>query len=262
LTLWASDDAYEPYIGRWSRPVARAFVSWLGVPQGSCWLDVGCGTGALSEALLAGVAPRALTGLDAAAAYVRSARARLGAGRATLVVGDGGRLPFDPGRFDAAVGGLVLNFLPQPASAVAEWARATRPGGTVAAYVWDYAAGMGLIRAFWDVAGDLDPAARALDEGARFPLCRPEPLRHLFRDAALEAVEVQAIDVPTVFRDFADYWSPFLGGQGPAPAYAVALPEARRDALRDRLRARLLISADGAIRLTARAWGVRGTVPG
>jgi len=138
-------------------------------------------------------------------------------------------------------------------------ARVSRPGGTVAAYVWDYSGGMELMRRFWDAAVALDPAARDLDEGRRFgAICRPEILADLFRDAGLRRVEACAVDVPTLFRDFDDYWTPFLGGQGPAPGYAMALSEDRRDALRDRIRADLPIADDGSIPLVARAWAVRG----
>jgi hypothetical protein len=151
-----------------------------------------------------------------------------------------------------------VNFVPDPGRAVAEMARVARAGATVAAYVWDYAGKMELMRYFWDTAAALDPDAAERDEGRRFPLCRPEPLAALFRGAALREVETRPIDVPTVFRDFDDYWTPFLGGQGPAPGYAMSLDEERRAALRERLRARLPIEPDGSIRLIARAWAVRG----
>ena len=125
--------------------------------------------------------------------------------------------------------------------------------------VWDYSGGMELMRRFWDAAVALDPAARDLDEGRRFgAICRPEILADLFRDAGLCRVEACAVDVPTLFRDFDDYWTPFLGGQGPAPGYAMALSEDRRAALRDRIRANLPIADDGSIPLVARAWAVRG----
>jgi SAM-dependent methyltransferase len=221
---------------------------------------VGCGTGALSEGVVQASSPRAVIGLDASQGYVAHARQRLRAARLQFTVGDAQRLPFPRARFDATVAGLLLNFLPEPPRALAEWARVTRPGGTVAAYVWDYAGEMQLMRHFWDAAAELDPTAPDRDEGRRFPLCRPEPLEALFRAAGLEAVAVRSIDVPTVFRDFDDYWSPFLGGQGPAPAYAVSLSEDGRADLRERLRARLPTAADGTIPLTARAWGARGTV--
>jgi SAM-dependent methyltransferase len=151
-----------------------------------------------------------------------------------------------------------LNFVPQPQRAVAEMARVVRPGCIVAAYVWDYAAKMELMRYFWDAAVALDPAAKELDEGRRFPLCQPKALAELFAQAGLSEVEVRPTDVATDFRDFDDYWSPFLGGQGPAPGYAVSLSEERRATLRERIRSELPIAKDGSIHLIARAWAARG----
>ena len=152
----------------------------------------------------------------------------------------------------------MLNFVPEPSAAVAEMARVARPGATVALYVWDYAGRMELMRHFWDVAGELDPRAVELDEGRRSPVCRPEPLAHLLRQAGLGDVAGRAIDVPTVFRDFDDYWTPFLGGQAPAPRYCMSLDEDARQVMRERLRARLPVRPDGSIALVARAWAVRG----
>ncbi len=259
--IWASGAAYEPYVGRWSRLVAREFLAWLGQPAGLRWLDVGCGTGALSQAILATQAPRELAGIDASEDYIAYLQQHVREADAVFQQADAQALPFPAGAFDAAVSGLVLNFLPDPARGVGEMVRVTCPGGTVAAYVWDYAEGMQLMRYFWDAAAALDPAARALDEGVRFPLCRPDPLADLWRAAGLQAVTTRAIEVPTVFRDFDDYWSPFLGAQGPAPAYAMSLSEDRRISLRERLRAQLPTAPDGSIPLLARAWAVRGTVP-
>jgi SAM-dependent methyltransferase len=255
---WDSGDAYEPYVGRWSRPVAREFVGWLAAPPGRRWLDVGCGTGALTETVLALAAPGEVVGVDPSPAYVAFARERVDDPRARFGVEDARALRASPAAFDAVVSGLVLNFVPEPERAVSEMARVARPSGTVAAYVWDYAEGMQMMRHFWDAAGALDPAARELDEGRRFPLCRPEPLADLFRAAGLGKVEVRAIDVPTVFRNFDDYWSPFLGGQAPAPGYAMSLSRERRAALRERIRAGLPTDPQGEHPLTARAWAVRG----
>ena len=258
MSIWASGAAYEPYVGRWSRLVAREFLAWLAVPTGRRWLDVGCGTGALTEAILQAAAPAEVVGIDPSDGFVAYAREHVRDERARFKVADARSLPFVDGRFDAVASGLVLNFVPDPQQAMVEMARVARPGGTVAAYVWDYAGEMQLMRHFWDAAVALDPDARDLDEGQRFPLCRPEPLERLFRDAGAEDVAVRAIDVPTVFRDFDDYWSPFLGGQGPAPSYAMSLSEERRTALRERIRADLPIAADGSIHLIARAWAARG----
>jgi SAM-dependent methyltransferase len=257
--VWASGAAYEPYVGRWSRRVAAEFLRWLSQPMHLAWLDVGCGTGALSRTILENAEPSRLRGFDASEAFVGYARADLDDARAQFAVADARDLPCEGGEFDVAVAGLVVNFVPQPSKAIAEMARVVRQGGTVAAYVWDYAGKMQLMRHFWNAACALDASATELDEGRRFPLCRAAPLHELFASAGLRDVSVRAIDIDTDFRDFDDYWSPFLGGQGPAPTYARALPESARDALRERLRGALPTSIDGSIPLVARAWAARGT---
>lgn len=256
--VWANGAAYEPYIGRWSRLVAREFLSWLDVAPGSRWLDVGCGTGALSEIILDRAAPTSVKGVDPSAGFVAFAREQIRDARAQFEVGDARALPVESDIYDAVVSGLVLNFVPESRRAVREMARAARMGGVVAAYVWDYAGRMQLMRHFWNAAAALDPAAEALDEGQRFPICRPEPLRDLFQSAGLGQVELHPIDIATDFRDFDDYWTPFLDGQAPAPAYAQSLSEERRAALRERIRAALPYALDGSIPLVARAWAVLG----
>ena len=259
--IWSVGDPYEAYIGRWSRRVAEAFVDWLDLPANGRFLDVGCGTGALTETVLALTDPAEVTGVDPSEEFVAHARARVIDDRPAFQVGDAQTLPFGDDRFDAVVSGLALNFVPDPTRALAEFTRVAVPGGTVAAYVWDYADGMAMMRYFWDAAATLDPGAAVLDEGRRFPLCRPAPLRDLWTDAGLEAIAVRHIDVATVFVDFDDFWTPFLGGQGPAPAYVRSLTAAHVTALRDLVRSRLPIGADGSVPLTARAWAVRGTTP-
>lgn len=254
--VFAAGEKYEPYVGRWSRIVAKDFVDWLALPKGLSWLDVGCGTGALSQTILERAAPKEVFGIDPSAGFIEYAKAHVPG--VTFAVGDARSLEIEPASVDAAVAGLVLNFVPEPDFAIAHMARAVRPGGQVAAYVWDYAGKMELMRYFWDAAVALDPAAQELEEGRRFPLCHPAALEALFTGARLRWIEVHPIDVPTRFRDFDDYWTPFLGGQGPAPTYAMSLGEKRRDALRDRLRERLPVGPDGAIELVARAWAVRG----
>ncbi|GAA4445122.1 class I SAM-dependent methyltransferase [Phytohabitans houttuyneae] len=256
--VWARGDAYEAYVGRWSRRVAATFVRWLDVPAGRRWLDVGCGTGALSATVLTLTDPAEVAGVDPSDGFLATAHAQLADPRVSFLTGDARALPLPDDRFDAVVSGLAVNFVPEPELAAAEFARVAAPGGVVAAYVWDYAEGMQLMRHFWDAAAALDPDGAELDEGRRFPVCRPGPLRALWMDAGLVDVCVEAIDIPTVFTSFEDYWEPFLGGQGAAPAYAMSLGEERRDAVRDLLRDRLPSNPDGAIELTARAWAVRG----
>jgi SAM-dependent methyltransferase len=255
-TRWASGDLYEPYVGRWSRLVARELLAWVDAPAGLDWLDVGCGTGALTQAVAEVHAPRRLVGIDPSAGFLDFARRRLGQ-RAELRQADAQALPF-AAEFDRVVSGLVLNFVPDQKRAAKELARVLRPGGEAALYVWDYGGRMELMRRFWDAAVALDPGALGLDEAQRFPICRPEALQALFEDAGFARVETRAIDVPTVFRDFEDYWTPFLGGQAPAPAYCMSLSEEARARLRERLRETLPAEPDGSIRLIARAWAVRG----
>jgi SAM-dependent methyltransferase len=255
---WANGDTYELYIGRWSRLVAREFLDWLAVAQSARWLDVGCGTGALTQTILAMVNPARVDAVDSSADYVSFARDQVRDPRANFEVANAQHLPLQAESVDVAVSGLVLNFIPQPLAAVAEMARVVCSGGVAAAYVWDYADGMQLIRHFWDAAIALDAQASELDEARRFPICQSAALESLFRSAGLRDIESRAIEVPTRFHDFDDYWRPFLGGQGPAPGYAMRLGEEHRTALRDRIRAQLPIERNGSINLIARAWAVRG----
>jgi SAM-dependent methyltransferase len=257
--VWNVGDAYERYVGRWSRQVAEVFVHRLGVPARRRWLDVGCGTGALTSAILQAGDPAEVQGIDQSDGFVAHTGHRIDDPRARFSVGDARALPFPDGRFDVVVSGLVLNFIPEPTVAVAELARVAAPGAVVAAYLWDYADGMQMIRHFWDAATALDPAVAEQDEGRRFPLCRPEPLYSVWSGAGLSGVEVEPIEVPTRFRDLDDYWAPFLGGQGPAPGFVSTLDDERRAALHALLRERLPVAPDGSITLSARAWAVRGT---
>jgi trans-aconitate methyltransferase len=258
---WNTGDPYERYVGRWSGAVAGEFLAWLNLPSSLRWLEVGCGTGALTAAIAERCRPARLIGIDPSAGFLAKARTRLG-DRAAFHVANALDIPVPDAEAEVVVSGLVLNFVPDTAAGLTEMRRTAAAGGTIAAYVWDYAGKMDLMRIFWDAAVHLDAAARELDEGVRFPLCRPEALENAFRKASLSEIQVVPIDVPTRFRDFDDYWNPFLGGQGPAPSYAMSLDEAARSRLRDRIRARLPVQSDGSIPLVARAWAIRSRVPG
>jgi SAM-dependent methyltransferase len=256
---WERGSPYEQYVGRWSRQVAPLFLSWLSIPPGRHWLDVGCGTGALCAAIADHCSPASVTGVEPSEGFLKAATENL-AGRVAIHQGSATAIPLGDASVDVVVSGLVLNFVPDQAAALREMARVTRKGGAIAAYVWDYAGKMELMRYFWDAAVELAPDAARLDEGLRFPLCRPEALENLLVSAGLEDVEVVPIDVSTPFASFEAYWQPFLGGQGPAPAYAMSLDETARARLRDRIRARLPTASDGSISMTARAWAARATV--
>jgi ribosomal protein S18 acetylase RimI-like enzyme/SAM-dependent methyltransferase len=253
---WERGDPYDRYVGRWSRQVAPLFLSWLGVPAGRRWVDLGCGTGALAAAILARCGPAAVTGVEPSRGFVRTARAELGD---QVLRASAAALPLARGAAAVLVSALVLNFLAEPAAALVEMARVVAAGGLIAATVWDYAEGMEMIRIFWDAAAALDPAAARLHEGARFPLCHPAALSALF--GGLREVAVTPLEIPTPFVDFDDYWEPFLGGQGPAPGYVQSLDQPARDRLREHLRQRLAVDPGGTIALRARAWAVRGVRP-
>jgi SAM-dependent methyltransferase len=203
--------------------------------------------------------PREVVGIDASDAFVAQARRSVTGSRARFETGDATSLPWKTDSFDVSVSGLVLNFVPDHLTMVREMGRITRPGGSVATYVWDYAGGMQMIRHFWDAAIEVSPGDTRLDQAERFPLCQPEPLRDLFELAGLGSVEVRSIDVPTIFQDFDDYWAPFLGRQGAAPTYLASLDDDLRDRIREVLRSRLA-STPGPIQLSARAWAVKGQV--
>ncbi len=240
--------------------MADQFLDWLRPASGWRWLDAGCGTGELSAAILDQAEPIFIKGIDPSQRYIEHARSYIQDPRVTFEVGEAQALSVSPASFDAAVSGLALNFLPQPEKATGEFKRAVRPGGFVAAYVWDYSGRMQMLRHFWDAAIELDPQAAALDEGRCFPICHPDSLANLYRTAGLKDVKVDGLEIPTPFKDFEDFWKPLLGGQGPAAGYIASLREENRLRLRDHLQARLKIALDGSISLRARAWAVQGRV--
>ncbi|NEA37330.1 class I SAM-dependent methyltransferase [Streptomyces sp. SID13031] len=262
MSEWSQGEIYESYVGRWSRLVAAEFVGWLEQSRGLSWLDVGCGTGALTSAVLASAAPRQVVAVDPSEGFVGFARGavtdervRFGVLSAAELGGETFRETFG-GEFDVVVSGLVLNFVPERIEAL----RSMREiGTTVAVYVWDYAEGMQLMKYFWDAAADVRPQDRELDEGKTFPFCNPAGLEGLFAQAGFSDIETGAIVVPTVFESFDAYWTPFLGGQGVAPAYLRSLDADAQEQLRALVKSRLPTKADGSIELTARAWSARGT---
>jgi SAM-dependent methyltransferase len=250
--------AYERRIGRWSRLAAEQLLAWLDWPAGGRWLDVGAGTGALAAAIADRCAPQLLVGLDASAANLRYGRAHGFDGGAALVVADAAALPFRSTVFDGVLSALVLNQLRDPALAVAEMARVARAGGTVAAYVWDFAEAMQPLRLFWDAAIALDPAAADHDQARKYPLCRLERLAALFASCGLRGIATRALDVAADFDSFADLWDPLVTGDSPLAEYAGSLPRKHLLALRARLRENARPASDGRIRLVARALAVRG----
>jgi len=257
---WDSGHAYEQYVGRWSRKVAAEFLRWLAPLPGVAWADVGCGTGALASAILNGGEPSSVYGIDSSEGFLSQARLRISDARVRFETGDATHLPWESGVRDVTVSGLVLNFVRDHESMTREMARVTRSGGRVAAYVWDYAGGMQMMRHFWDAAIAVSPNDGKLDQAERFPLCEPGPLQRLFERTGLKSVTVCAIDIPTVFRDFDDYWKPFLGQTGAAPTYLASVGDEVQERIRLCLKSRLASTRGGPIELTARAWAVQGVV--
>jgi len=257
---WDSRQAYEQYVGRWSRKVAAEFLRWLAPLPGVAWADVVCGTGALASTILQVSEPSSIYGIDSSEGFVSQARQCIGDSRARFETGDATHLPWESAVCDMTVSGLVLNFVRDHESMTREMVRVTRPGGCVAVYVWDYAGGMQMMRHFWDAAIAVSPDDAKLDQAERFPICQPGPLQALFERAELKSVTVRAIDIPTVFRDFDDYWKPFLGRTGAAPTYLASVGDEVQERIRLCLKSRLASTRGGPIELTARAWAVQGVV--
>jgi SAM-dependent methyltransferase len=257
---WTDPEAYERYMGRWSRRLARAFVEWLRPSPGAHWLEIGCGTGALTAAIAELAAPASVAACDPSERFVEHAR-RAATGPVTVdVAASPDAYPARPGGFDAAVSSLVLNFIPDRTRALAALHERVRTGGLLAATLWDYEGGIDFLRVFWEEALVLDSRASTHDESIRFRFWRPPTMASLFGAAGLTDVKTDALTIPTEFAGFDDFWQPFLGGAGPAPGYVAGLDPARREALRARLEKRLKPGSDGLLRLQARAWAVRGTV--
>jgi SAM-dependent methyltransferase len=263
-TYRASDGgAYERFLGRWSRLLASPFAEFARSPDHGRVVDVGCGTGSLALALADRRAANKVAGIDIAAPYIAFARSRPGTAGIGFAVGDACRLPYADGGFAAALAQLALNFVPDATRAAREMRRVVQPGGVVAAAVWDFRGGLVFQRLFWDTAAGLDPGAGAArDRLFSGPLALPDGLPALWHDAGLAAVERGSITIRMEYADFADYWEPLLGGQGPVGAYAEGLPTERRRLIEERVRAAFLSGAlDGPRSLTATAWAVRGIVP-
>ena len=244
-------------MGRWSRLLAHEFLKWLELPAGLRWLDVCCGSGVITEAILQRNVPATVVGVDASPEQISFARQRCERPNVAFGTADAMALCFPDSSFDVVVCGLGLNFLPSPVRALEEFCRVTKPGGTIAVYVWDYADGARFLREFWDAAIASDSEADSFDQANRFPMCTPEGLRSLFEQAKLEALTWHALNVVTRFASFDDYWQPLLTGQGSAPGYLASRNQQTQTAIRERLRTALPTNTQGPIELPARAWAIR-----
>jgi SAM-dependent methyltransferase len=252
MSFAVSGDAYDRFMGRYSVELAPVFADFAGVEPGQTVLDVGCGSGVLTEELARRVGPENVAGvdpsplLDACAGRVPGADLRKGKAEA---------LPWPDDPFDAALAQLVIHFMDDPGAGVAEMARVVAPGGVVAACSWDFSDGMEMLRAYWESVRALDPEAAG--ESRSFGTL--DELDHLWRERGLEDVEAGPLEVATGYRDFEELWDSFLLGVGPAGEYVVSLPAGEQSALRDEYHRRLG-QPSGSFTMQARSWAVRGRV--
>jgi SAM-dependent methyltransferase len=258
-TFREATDAYDRHVGRYAPPLALALIEFAGVPPGMRALDVGCGPGALTAALVERLGRADVSGVDPSEPFVEACRARNPG--VEVVVAGAESLPFADDAFDAVLSQLVVNFMSDAEAGVREMARVTRSGGVVASCVWDYAGEMTLLRAFWDAAHEVDPErAAAADEGVVMPWCRDGELAELWRDAGLSDVRSEPLIVHADYADFEDLWAPFPTGLAPSGAFCKSLDDDQRAALHSAYRRQLGVG-DAPFSLSARAWAVAGIVP-
>ncbi len=260
--MFGDAKAYEKFMGRWSRLVAARLVEFAKVPQSGSILDIGSGTGALAFSVARSVSRCHVVGIEPSKEYVAFANANNPfPGRVRFEVGDAQQMSFPSASFAACLSLLVFNFIPDPAKALGEVRRVTTPGGRIAAAVWDYGGAMQMLRVFWDAAAIVAPRVAEKADEKHMPLCRRGELTQLWKDGGLADLEEQPLDITMRFKSFADYWDPFLLGQGPAGQFVRKLSAEQVQALREEVR-RKLPGATGSFTLTARVWAVRGTAPG
>ena len=256
--VWSSGDPYEYFMGRWSKLMAPIFLNWLDLPGNIKWLDLGCGTGALSESIYINCNPTYIYCVDPSEQFLAKSKIRI-PDKADFLLGTASDIPLPNASVDVIVSGLALNFFPDLDRAIAESKRVLKKGSILAAYVWDYYDRMDFLRIFWDAVCEVDPTAIDFDEGIRFPICNFESLEELFIKSKLTDVEVSYLNIHTKFENIDDYWAPFLGGQGPAPTYLISQPKDKQDKIREMIIGKISFEKNGSFTLLARALAIRGT---
>ncbi len=245
-------EAYDRFIGRYSRQLSAQLADLAGVRAGQRALDVGCGPGALTAELVSRLGAGQVAAVDPSEPFVEAVRTRYPG--VTVRQASAAALPFESGSFDATLAQLVVHFMSDPVVGLTEMSRVTRPGGVVAACVWDHAGGTGPLGLFWQAARELDPD---VDDESRLPGVREGHLAELFAAAGLRDVEATTVVASVEYQTFDEWWEPFTGGAGPAGAYVVGLDPERRNELREACRRQL---PAGSFVVTATAWASRGTV--
>jgi ubiquinone/menaquinone biosynthesis C-methylase UbiE len=257
---WSGSKAYDEFMGKWSLLVARKFLGWLGesdIIENKKWLDVGCGTGVLSYEIANTSQPTSVLGIDPSAQYLPKYSDQ-SSDIIEFKVGSGNKLPVNQSEFDFIVSALALNFMSNKIESIKEMLRVLKPGGIIALYVWDYAEKMEFLRYFWDGVIKTDSSSIKFDEAQLFPICNIDNLTELFSSCGVNSIITKEIIIDTTFSNFDEYWTPFLGGQGPAGNYLQLHDEKKRKKIRDRVKEHLPISDDGTINLIARAFAIKG----
>ena len=255
---WNNSNLYNQFMGLWSIKVAQLFLNLLNEKyriQEKSWIDVGCGTGALTFEIMKYAKPEMIVGVDPSKDFLPKENTNK---LLSFKIGSSDNLPIESGNFDFAVSALALNFMPNKDQCIKEMLRVLKNEGVLALYVWDYSEQMEFLRYFWDTAIELIPGAEEYDQGEKFPICRREALKELFEKHALQTIDLKDLTIQTEFKNFQDYWKPFLGGQGSAGRYMSTLEEKKKNLIKNTLFERLPIAKDGKILLKARAFAISG----
>ena len=257
-------DGYEQLMGRWSRRLAPLFIDFAGLADGERVLDVGCGTGSLTFALPRAANVAEIQAIDFSPVFVEEAKRRNTDSRISIGQGDATALPFEDNRFDRALAMLVLHFVPETGKAVSEMRRVVRPGGVVAATVWDHLGGMPVMRMVWDtIAADDQELRRARQRYLYQPMMRPGEMKQCFVDQGLGNVEETQLLIRMDYADFDDFWAPLAAGEGPLGKIVAALDPDKRARADAAVRAAYEGGEpDGPRSFASVAWAVRGVAPG
>ncbi len=254
--------AYERFMGRWSRLTGRLLVDWLQIPPQRAWLDVGCGTGAFTQVVLASCDPESVVAIDPSEKHLTYARSQVQDRRVDFRAGDATAIEAKDHAFDVCVAALVLNFIPEQGKALAEMRRVVRPGGTVAAYVWDFAGRRSISQHLWDAITAISPDAEAVRRNAlQADVSHPDTLTRLFGSKELADIETRSLDIRATFRSLDDYWKSNTDFASAVGLYCRTLSAEQVDTLRRKLGEILPADDQGQVSFPARAWAIRGTVP-